>query len=305
MKVFVQVSLNIIVGSTFLLTFIQCHPQCLNYLPPFTPQDPLEFCTEYDRYTCCTSDDDKELRRVYDEITSTSGNNFTNNDSNNGTSLKECNHVIKDLLCLRCHPYAAHVFDAEVSYANKTFKKSDVNFPGLCFRYCYEKMKFEVCKQQISRITLDENFKSFLLNSTTNDFCKWAEIPDKLYCYPYIKDIDKEIDLKRREGDDDIKLCVQADPEDYTNPLVGVHSNDGTHRLFVGEQRGIVYILDHEGRRQEKPFLDIRDRIINSGEAWDERGFLGLVFHPRYRRNGHFYVFYSAPNNKVDRTNIR
>ena len=46
-------------------------------------------------------------------------------------------------------------------------------------------------------------------------------------------------------------------------------------------------------------------KIINSGEAWDERGLLGLAFHPKYKTNGHFYVFYSAPNRKVKRGKMR
>ena len=84
-----------------------------------------------------------------------------------------------------------------------------------------------------------------------------------------------------------------------------MHAGDGSHRLFIGEQYGLVHILDHHGNRANKPFLDIRDRVINSGSPWDERGFLGLTFHPKYKDNGHFYVFYSAPTTKVKRGNMR
>jgi glucose/arabinose dehydrogenase len=44
-----------------------------------------------------------------------------------------------------------------------------------------------------------------------------------------------------------------------------------------------------------EPFLDIRDRIIQLRTDFDERGLLGLAFHPGYAKNGRFFVYYSAP----------
>lgn len=66
--------------------------------------------------------------------------------------------------------------------------------------------------------------------------------------------------------------------------------NAGDSRLFVVEQRGYVYILDSLGNQMSPAFLDIDSRVINSG---NERGLLGLVFHPDYKNNGYFYVNYS------------
>ncbi|NJK85753.1 MAG: PQQ-dependent sugar dehydrogenase [Bacteroidales bacterium] len=43
------------------------------------------------------------------------------------------------------------------------------------------------------------------------------------------------------------------------------------------------------------PFLDIRDKIIQLNSGYDERGLLGLAFHPEYAENGRFFVYYSAP----------
>ena len=37
----------------------------------------------------------------------------------------------------------------------------------------------------------------------------------------------------------------------------------------------------------------IRDRLISTRRG-DERGLLGLAFHPNYRDNGKFYVYYST-----------
>ncbi|RMF23902.1 MAG: T9SS C-terminal target domain-containing protein [Bacteroidetes bacterium] len=64
----------------------------------------------------------------------------------------------------------------------------------------------------------------------------------------------------------------------------------GDERLFVVEQTGRIKIIDGEGNVLPVPFLDIDDRV-NSGA--NERGLLGLVFHPNYAENGYFYVNYT------------
>lgn len=63
----------------------------------------------------------------------------------------------------------------------------------------------------------------------------------------------------------------------------------GDERLFVVEQRGLIYVIE-EGQILEPPFLDLRERVNNSG---NEQGFLGLAFHPDYAQNGFFYVNYT------------
>jgi glucose/arabinose dehydrogenase len=42
-----------------------------------------------------------------------------------------------------------------------------------------------------------------------------------------------------------------------------------------------------------EPFLDIVERV---GSGGSEQGLLGLAFHPRFRENGLFYVYYTARN---------
>ena len=64
----------------------------------------------------------------------------------------------------------------------------------------------------------------------------------------------------------------------------------GDDRLFIVEQRGVVVIVDETGLRQE-PFLDIRDRVFDTG---NEQGLLGLAFHPDFAANGAFYVDYTG-----------
>lgn len=62
-------------------------------------------------------------------------------------------------------------------------------------------------------------------------------------------------------------------------------------RLFIVLQGGRIVILKN-GALLPSPFLDI-DALVPDVSGWDERGLLGLAFHPQYASNGHFYVNYT------------
>lgn len=68
--------------------------------------------------------------------------------------------------------------------------------------------------------------------------------------------------------------------------------NAGDDRLFVVEKAGIIKILNSDGSINATPFLDINSIVINPTGVNDERGLLGLAFHPDYTNNGYFYVYY-------------
>ncbi len=74
-----------------------------------------------------------------------------------------------------------------------------------------------------------------------------------------------------------------------TRPLDLTHAGDGSGRLFVVEQPGVVRVILN-GAVQAQPFLDIRERV---GSGGNEQGLLGIAFHPRYPENGYFYVNYT------------
>ena len=65
----------------------------------------------------------------------------------------------------------------------------------------------------------------------------------------------------------------------------------GDDRLYIVEKGGRIRISDLQGNVLATPFLDI-DPIVNSGA--NERGLLGLAFHPDYASNGHFFVNYTG-----------
>ena len=76
----------------------------------------------------------------------------------------------------------------------------------------------------------------------------------------------------------------------FERPVYLTHAGDGSRRLFVIEQPGRVRIIS-SGRLQPDAFLDI-SALVN--DRANERGLLGLAFHPQYARNGYFFVHYSA-----------
>ena len=69
---------------------------------------------------------------------------------------------------------------------------------------------------------------------------------------------------------------------------------DSVERLFIATQTGEIFYI---GNGEVVTFLDIRQRIIKlgvSGGGYDERGLLGLAFHPQFYYNGLFYIHYSV-----------
>ncbi len=72
-------------------------------------------------------------------------------------------------------------------------------------------------------------------------------------------------------------------------PVAITHAGDGSGRLFVVELEGRVRIFK-DGEVVERPFLDIASRVLQDGEG----GLLGIAFHPRFRENRRFFVFYSS-----------
>ena len=87
---------------------------------------------------------------------------------------------------------------------------------------------------------------------------------------------------------------VELVAEGLNAPVFLVAPEDRSGRRFVGEQAGLVFVVTAEGQRLEPPFLDLRDRMVTLLQGFDERGLLGMAFHPDFARNGRFYVTYSA-----------
>jgi hypothetical protein len=72
-------------------------------------------------------------------------------------------------------------------------------------------------------------------------------------------------------------------------------ANCGDSRLFVAERLGKIWILDAAGNKMPEPFLDITDIVFTVYPFdYDERGLLGLTFHPNYPDSPYVYVHYTG-----------
>lgn len=110
------------------------------------------------------------------------------------------------------------------------------------------------------------------------------------------------------EEDEDDESAIPTGPtvgletvaEGLTSPVGFATANEDADRRFIVDQVGQIYVHGPDGLEDE-PFLDVSDRLVDVGGAteggFDERGLLGLAFHPDFAQkdNCRFYVRYSAP----------
>ena len=80
----------------------------------------------------------------------------------------------------------------------------------------------------------------------------------------------------------------------FTRPVDFQTPGDGSDRIFVVEQAGVIKIFDNRSDTGSAgTFLDIKSRVRDQG---NEEGLLGLAFHPEFATNGYFFVDYTASN---------
>ncbi|XP_077341923.1 HHIP-like protein 2 [Lithobates pipiens] len=265
--------------SSFIIliqTGVLSHPQCLDSGPPFKPPVHLEFCSLYQEFGCCDQQKDNIIAERYWSVM----DNFDHKEQ------ELCGDYVKNIFCQECSPYAAHLYDAEDP---RTPLRT---LPGLCFDYCYD--FYYNCQYIITLLTNDSAIRESAKDMDL--FCNLMELPDPDYCFP---DVIQNMDLNNRLGavvedqEGCLKMCLVEMANGLRNPVLMIHANDGTHRMFVAEQVGIVWVYLPDGGRLVEPFLYLQDSVVSTPWHGDERGFLGMAFHPQFRYNGKFYVYYS------------
>ncbi|NWW60939.1 HIPL2 protein, partial [Ifrita kowaldi] len=265
------------------------HPQCLDYGPPFQPPLPLEFCSAYENFGCCDQERDNSIAAKYWDIM----------DYMDPQGHKLCGTYIKDILCQECSPYAAHLYDAENP---RTPLRS---LPGLCFDYCSE--LHLNCYSAIRLLTSDKHIQECCETNRTH-FCHLLQLQDEDYCFPQVLQnsaLSRSLGSVLEERGGCVQLCLAEVANGLRNPVLMAHAADQTHRAFVAEQLGLVWVYLPDGSRLEEPFLDIQRIVLATPWLGDERGFLGMAFHPKHKDNGKFYIYYSyVDKNRVEKIRI-
>jgi glucose/arabinose dehydrogenase len=95
------------------------------------------------------------------------------------------------------------------------------------------------------------------------------------------------------------RVAVEVVARDLIAPLKGVVAPGERRNLYVVDQVGKGWKVDL-ATKERTLFIDVSARLVRLGVlgdgSFDERGFLGLAFHPDYQRNGLIYTYTSEPN---------
>lgn len=91
----------------------------------------------------------------------------------------------------------------------------------------------------------------------------------------------------------------------FDRPVALAYPDDGSNLLFVAEQHQakVQSFPNDPNTNDKKLFLQLPDPINRE----NEEGLLGLAFHPKYKENGQFFVYYSANDrgrDGVDRRSV-
>ncbi|XP_043930546.1 HHIP-like protein 1 [Protopterus annectens] len=263
---------------------VSSHPQCLDFKPPFRPPQPLTFCTMYNGFGCCDQARDSVLMQRYDRILL---------QLTEDASAADCASYVQDMLCQECSPYAAHLYDAEdLSTPIRTIA-------GMCEDYCME--VWQRCRSIFYLVSESQQVARLQINK--QKLCSYLALDDTDYCYPHLltnEQLNNNLGLITSNMEGCLELCLEEVANGLRNPVAMVHANDGTHRFFIAEQLGVIWVYLPDHSRLEKPFMNITAKVLTSPWEGDERGFLGFAFHPQFKYNGRLFVFYSFEHGFFD-----
>jgi uncharacterized repeat protein (TIGR03806 family) len=83
----------------------------------------------------------------------------------------------------------------------------------------------------------------------------------------------------------------------FERPVQLLGAGDGSGRVFVVEQAGVVRVFPNEADpERSEVFLDISERVSRRG---NEEGLIGFAFHPDFARNGEVYAHYSLAGDEA------
>jgi len=95
-----------------------------------------------------------------------------------------------------------------------------------------------------------------------------------------------------------VRIQLETVATGLTAPNWGTFAPGAPGRLFVSDQNGTLWAIDL-ATGDKSVFLDVSARLVALGIAgpgtFDERGLLGVAFHPDFMTNGLLYTYTSEP----------
>lgn len=267
----------------------EAHPLCMNGHPPFKAEGGLSMCPEYADFGCCSAVDHGILISQYEQI-----QNIVPEDL-----WTSCGTFVRDVLCQTCSPYSAHLFDVKVVDTEQNFVDSVL--PVLCWSYCSQ--FYNTCGEIINvyvdilqlnnpKLAPDAEILKKAYSEGISKFCEAVSLVDSPYCFPNVLDISDQNDELVQASIDGCMCVEKVGDKELIDPIILEHAKDGSNRMFVVEEMGLIYILYPDGTFLEEPFLDISDKVSGT-KGWygKEPAVFGMAFHPNFKKNGLFYLY--------------
>ncbi|MFO1065532.1 MAG: PQQ-dependent sugar dehydrogenase [Pirellulales bacterium] len=130
---------------------------------------------------------------------------------------------------------------------------------------------------------MKKSFCAFLLTLSTAGFCGH-----------YVSAIDPSMAAGVDKTPLPVEVVKAFDNLVFDRPVVITHGGDGSGRLFVAGQKGQVFSFNNDSKVEEpNVFLDITEKVAYA-DNMNEEGLLGLAFHPKFRENGEFFLYYTS-----------
>lgn len=138
--------------------------------------------------------------------------------------------------------------------------------------------------------------KKLLVLLVTSLVASAVLFPPSSIAHPPDNPFDNTIFAPIQPGGFNVKLEPVA--TGLTSPLKGVVPPGEPGRLYVVDQPGKLWAIGLASG-SKTVFLDVSARLVPLGVfgpgSFDERGFLGVAFHPNYAVNGKLYTYTSEP----------
>uniref|UniRef100_A0A2K5DCK6 HHIP like 1 n=1 Tax=Aotus nancymaae TaxID=37293 RepID=A0A2K5DCK6_AOTNA len=185
------------------------HPQCLDFRPPFRPQQLLSLCSRYSAFGCCDEKRDAELTSRFWSL----ANRML------AAEWADCAGYARELLC-------------QVSGRAATARAEDPStplrtVPGLCQDYCLT--MWQKCRRLIRHFSTDKELQA--LEDNRDKFCHRLSLDDADYCYPNLmvnKNLNSDLGHMVTDATGCLQLCLEEVANGLRNPVAMVHAGDGT-----------------------------------------------------------------------------
>lgn len=276
---------------------------CTDARAPVVLNTTLKFCASSSgNSSCCDADADAAISKQFDAMS---------------VSDAACAAVIKSIICAKCSPYSADLFDSGPKIraipflCNSTSSSASSAAQSKATAQGYCKRVWETCKDV--SIT-NSPFQPALQGSapppsapskltdawqSEADFCSsFGGAPnDQSVCFSG----DAAVSFNTSQPSPSPKgICLERIGNG--SYLSMAPHPDGSNRIFLGSQAGKIWLatVPEQGSggtlqlEEASPFVDLTDQVHFDSSF----GLMGIAFHPNFAANGRFFASYNCDRTK-------